>query len=202
MRHQLTGYNELRYNSRTDKQAPAGYDQVAEAVGVPLSTITLDAQGKVVNRDRHLVDGKPLRGAAQSDGDMTITLPEKPVAVGESWSVPHDIDVKASNGGLVKVKTVQRFKLRSVKSGVATIEVSTRILTPITNAALESQLIQCATTGTVRFDVAAGRVLSQQMDLDKNVVGFRGDASSVHYVTNFSEEFVPAGTRTASVERR
>ena len=110
------------------------------------------------------------------------------MAVGDTWSVPHDVDVKASNGGLVKIKTVQRFKLRSVKSGVATIEVSTRILTPITSAALESQLIQCDTRGTVRFDVAAGRVLSQQMDLDKNVVGFRGDASSVHYVTAFSEE--------------
>jgi hypothetical protein len=202
MRHQMTGCNELRYNSRTDKQAPAGYDQVAEAVGVVLSTVTLDPRGKVVQRERKTVDGKPLRGAAQNDGDMTVPLPEKAVAVGETWSVPHDVDVKASNGGIVKVKTVQRFKLRSVRSGVATIDVSTRILTPVTSAALESQLIQCDTRGTVRFDIAAGRVLSQQMDLDKNVVGFRGDASSVHYVTAFSEELLPAATRTASVERR
>ena len=46
--------------------------------------------------------------------------------------------------------------------------------------------------GRVRFDIDEGRVLGQQMDIDKPVVGFRGDASSIHYVNRY--------TRAAALE--
>ena len=90
-----------------------------------------------------------------------------------------------------KIKAVQQFKLESVKTGVATIGISTQILTPITDPAIEAQVVQREGEGTVRFDIDAGRVLGQQRDIDKHVVGFRGEASSIHYVNRFSEEFVP-----------
>ena len=51
--------------------------------------------------------------------------------------------------------------------------------------------------GRVRFDIDAGRVLDQRMDIDKHVVGFRGDASSIHYVNRFSEQLLPEPMRTA-----
>jgi hypothetical protein len=35
------------------------------------------------------------------------------------------------------------------------------------------------------------------LDLDKRVVGFAGESSSLHYTTRFSEELVPAEDRTA-----
>ena len=44
----------------------------------------------------------------------------------------------------------------------------------------------------MRFDIDAGRVLGQEMDVDKGVVGFRGEASSIHYLTRFTEEFLSA----------
>ena len=50
----------------------------------------------------------------------------------------------------------------------------------------------------------AGRILSQQMDLDKHLVGFRGETSSLHYVTRFTEELLaaeaPAAGKTAAVK--
>ena len=51
----------------------------------------------------------------------------------------------------------------------------------------------------MRFDVDEGRVLSQQIDIDKHVVGFRGDASSIHYVNRFCERLAPAAAKTAAV---
>jgi len=186
MRHQLTGRGEVRYNSQTDERPPPFYEGVAAAVGVPLSIITLDCRGKIQKRIQ-----KPVKGAAQGEGDITFALPEEAVPVGHTWSVPGEVAVKANDGMMVKVKTLQKFTLRSVKAGVATIEFATHILTPIDDPAIESQVMHCQTTGSVRFDVAAGRLLSRQMALDKHVVGFRGEASSLHYVTQFSEEFLP-----------
>ena len=45
----------------------------------------------------------------------------------------------------------------------------------------------------MRFDIDEGRILGQQMDIDKHVVGFRGDASSIHYVNRFSERLLTGG---------
>ena len=193
MWNKLTGRLEVRYNSKTDDQPPPGYETVAESIGVPLSQITMDNTGQIIDRVRNR-DVK----SAENEGDITIPLPEEAVAVGHSWSFPHQIDVPLPGGAIKKIKAKQQFTLSDVKTGIATIEVATQILTPIHDPAIEAQLIQRESHGTVRFDIEAGRIVGQQMDLDKRVVGFRGEASSLHYLTRFTEEFLPAKTQTAS----
>ena len=192
MRQKLTGRDEVRYNSLTDAKPPAGYEDVAKSVGVPLAVVTISPKGKVLHRDR-----RKKKTPAQTEGWMTIPLPEEPVAIGHTWSLPQNIDVPLEGGTVKKVKTLQRFTLEGVKTGVATIQVSTDILTPITDPAIESKLVQSEGAGRVRFDIDAGRVISQQIDIDKHVVGFRGDASSIHYVNRFSERLVPETPKTA-----
>jgi hypothetical protein len=90
--------------------------------------------------------------------------------------------------------------LESVANDVATISVDSQILTPVHDPAIEAQLIQRLSTGTIRFDIAAGRVLSQQLDLDRHVIGFSGAASSMHYVTRFTEQLLKPTPETARAE--
>jgi hypothetical protein len=222
MRQKLTGRNEVRYNSATDAKPPVGYEGAARSVGVPLSIVTINAQGKVLHRKRCKEQPQTAGGVGSSTADpttagdptananptashseswMTIPLPERPVAVGETWSLPQEIDVPLQTGGVKKVKTIQNFVLESVKTGVATILVSTEILTPITDPAVEAQLVQRESAGRVRFDIDAGRIIAQQMDTDKHVVGFRGEASSVHYVNRFSERLISEKTEIAGKTR-
>ncbi|MEE8451637.1 MAG: hypothetical protein V3R99_06965 [Thermoguttaceae bacterium] len=193
MRQRLTGREEVCYDSRTDKEPPTVFQQVAKSVGVPLSVVTVDPQGKVLERVR-----TKARPKNQSEGEITIPLPEEPVAVGHVWSFIHDVSVPLNTGGIRKVKTQQRFKLAGVKTGVATIEVSNHLLTPIDDPKLESQLLQRQSSGTVKFDIDAGRVLSQRMELDKRVVGFSGPTSSIHYATRFSERLLPPTSKVAT----
>lgn len=185
MRQLLTGRQEVRYNSQTDAVAPPGFEDVAKAVGVPLSVITVDDRGGIVKRKE--VQTQPHATSAE----ITLPLPEKAVAVKETWSAPHDVEVRLKEGAVKQVKTRQQFTLEEVAGGIATVRVETVILTPIRDPALEAQLIQAATDGTVRFDIKAGRVSAQQTDLDKRVVGFQGETSSLHYVTRFTEELLP-----------
>jgi len=133
---------------------------------------------------------------------MSIPLPNEPVPVGHTWSLPVDIDIPLEGGAVKKIKAVQQFTLEEVKTGVATIRVSTDILTLITDPAVESQLIDRETSGRVRFDIDAGRIIGQQMDVDKHVVGFRGDASSIHHVMRFSEQLLPEQVKTAEKNAR
>jgi hypothetical protein len=194
MRNKLSGSQEVRYDSRTDKTAPPGYQDVASAVGATLATITLDPKGKIVKREKNEVKG----ASTQDSGEITLPLPAEPIAVGHVWTQPCDIDVPLPSGGAKKIKAVQQFKLESVKTGVATIGIATQILTPITDASIEAQVVQREGEGTVRFDLDAGRVLSQERNCDKHVVGFRGDASSLHYVTHFSEQFIAEDVAAAN----
>lgn len=185
MWQKLTGRMEVRYNSQTDKTPPVGFENVAKSIGVPLSRTTIDPQGKILNRE-HLT----ARPNAQQEGLITIPLPDAPVAIGESWSYPCDIEVPLEGGRIKRIKSRQSFTLEEVKNSVATVRVATQILTPVDDPAVEAQLMQRDSAGTVSFNIETGKVVGQQMDTDKRVVGFRGQASSLHYRTRFTEELV------------
>ncbi len=193
MRQEIGDFPEVCYNSESDEVPPGPFKNIADSVGVILSTITLDSRGKLIKRNRH-----PVMETAQMQRQITVALPEEAIPVGHVWSKPQDIEVPLPGGGVRKIKARQTFTLENVKTGVATIRFATQILTPINDPAIESQLIQRQSAGRIRFDIDAGRILEQQMDVDKGVVGFRGPASSVHYLNRFTEKLLPTPTKTAS----
>ncbi len=205
MRHQFSGAREVRYNSQTDKKPPHGFEEAAQRVGVPLAVVTMDSRGQVQARQRNV---RVKAAAGESEGPMTLPLPAQPVAVGETWSLPSEMALPLAGGIVKKIKTMQKFKLASVDDGVATIELNTVVLTPIHDPAVEVQLIQRDSSSTIRFDIDAGRLLGQQVDIDKRVVGFRGEASSMHYLGRVNEEALsesaqpaPATASTAAASR-
>ncbi len=195
MRHHLSGRDEVHYNSRTDPCAPHGFEDVARAIGVPLALITIDDQGKVLARHQNFV-----KAAVAGQGEITIQLPEQPVAVGSHWSSQNQIELPLPNGSLRRIRAMQSFKLESVKTGVATISMATQIMTPLNEPAIEAQLLQYETSGSVRFDIERGQILGRQLDVDKSVVGFRGEASSIRYIGRSTEDFVatPQGVAVTS----
>jgi hypothetical protein len=196
MRHRLSGRDEVHYNSRTDPCAPHGFEDVARAVGVPLALVTIDEQGKVLRRHQNFV-----KAAVAGQGEITIQLPEQAVAVGSHWSSQNYIELPLPDGGLRRIRAMQSFKLQSVQTGVATISMSTQIMTPLNDPAIEAQVLQYETTGSVRFDVERGQILGRQLDVDKSVVGFRGEASSIHYIGRSTEEYLPAPQGVAVMGR-
>ncbi|GAG36798.1 unnamed protein product, partial [marine sediment metagenome] len=95
MRQKHTGSKEVRYNSQTDAKPPAVFKDVAEAVGKPFSRITIDTRGGVVKREQ--LHDNPF---TKNKGQLAVPLPEKPVAVGQTWSQPHEVIVPLESGGI------------------------------------------------------------------------------------------------------
>jgi len=186
MRQKMSDRDEIRYNSKKDKKPPRGFQDAAKRVGRPLARLKLSDCGRTLDRTP-LLPGPTTKEKQQ----LTIPLPDRPVAVGESWQEPHDVMLPLENGTTKKILTQQVFTLASVKTGVATVEVANQVLTPIHSPALEAKLIERQRQGTVRFDIDAGRVIWQQMDLDRRVIGFRGPDSALHYLTRFTEKLLP-----------
>jgi hypothetical protein len=195
MRQQMSGRQEVRYNSQTDPKPPPGYESAAASVGKLLTTITIDPMGKLIRREK-----KHQIGVDNQNAQVVVPLPEEPVEVGEPWSVPSDVIVSL-DGGESKTLTVKnRYQLEKVENSIATISVQT-ILPPLNDPKIRAQLIQRMTKGTVRFDIKAGRVISQKTDLDEQVIGFSGGGSNLQYVGRFSEELLTGETKAAAKEQ-
>jgi len=192
MWQKASGRQEISYNSQTDETPPPGYEEVARSVGVPLSIVTMDPRGTIIKREiAH-------KGAMNVSTQITMPLPEGPIAIGESWSTPIEVEVSLQDGSFKKVQTRQRFTLESVTDGIAHIAIDSQVLTPINDASIEAQLVQRMSSGWVKFNLDGGRIVSQQLELDKHIVGFNGPASSMHYVTRVTETLLSEGVASAS----
>jgi hypothetical protein len=182
MWQQLTGREEIRYDSTQDKEPPDEYRHVAETVGVPMGTITISPSGEILRRENARPQFNP------GIGELTIPLPPQPVQVGESWTREGELPIRLNDGKVKRIKTRHVYQLKKVETGVATIAARTEVLTPVDDPAVQSQLVQRVKRGEVRFDVDAGRVLQQQMDIDATVIGFSGADSMMKYLARLTEE--------------
>src|SRR6185436_6889728 len=189
----VTGKPELKYNSRTDKSPPLGYQYVADSIGKPLATLTITPAGKLMER----------KGDEQQHnaglGDLAIPLPDGPVKEGDTWEIPEDIRLKIDDVNL-SIKVRQFYRLVLVRTGVATISVETQVLTPVRDPKILSQLVQRMQKGTIKFDVDAGRLLHRQMDLNESILGFSGPESHMNYLSRTTEEPVENTPAAKSAE--
>jgi hypothetical protein len=184
---------EQSYNSQTDATAPDLFKQVAETVSKPLATVTINPRGQIVKRDSE------LKAPQLGIGELTIALPEEAIAIGGQWSVPRECRVKLESGAHKTIKVRELYTLEKVSAGVATIRIQTQPLTPITDPAVEAQLIQQLSKGEIKFDLDRGRMLSKQLEWNDEVVGFRGPETSLRYDAKYTEELLPQSKRTASL---
>ncbi len=184
MTNRLPERAEMAFDSTKDKNPPPGFEDAAKAVGVPLSQVRMTPWGKVV--DRKVKHHQP---AADDTAPITVLLPEKPVAVGDTWDEPMEVAVKTSEGGVKQIETRRHYTLKSVTGDVATISAEHQVLTPI-DAPIEAQLAQRLLVGVIRLDIKTGRIIEQDFDVDKRVLGFAGPTSSMHYVMKLRERIL------------
>ena len=177
---------EVRFDSRGTEPPPPGYEGVRESLGRTLSRVVVDRDGRVLSR----TDLRPSPEAASGDL-MVMPLPEDPVATGAEWTVPQEVVVEVPGGPRKAVRTRLRYRLESVRDDVATITVDTTVLTPVDDPRLEARLLERIWEGTIEFDLAAGRVASRSTGIDRRVVGFSGQESSVRYRASLEERLVP-----------
>ena len=192
MRMWLTGRDEVAYNSKTDAKAPEEYAGVEKSVGRPLSEITMDPHGNIIDRK------SIVKTPQSSSRTIALPLPKKPIAIGESWSRAFDIAVQLRSGAKKTIKARHKFTLKSVVDNIAVIQMATQILSPIDDAEIESQIIQRKSSGTARFDIAKGRFVSLDLDLDDAVHHFQGPDSLMKYKMKFSERLLPAKAAVAT----
>lgn len=192
MVNQLPDHDPTEYDSTKDKIPPPGFEDAAKAIGVPLSMMRITPQGKVLQRDL-----KVRNQGAEDDAPIVLRLPEKPVAIGDTWDEPFEVKVTLEKNATKMIQTRRHHKLVDVKHGIATIEVTYQVLSPI-DARIETQIVQRLMEGEVRFNIEQGYVVGQQMDIDKRIIGFAGPTSSMQYVMKMEESLLKNESKIAT----
>ncbi len=180
------------YDSQHDKTPPAGFEQVARAVGVPISVIRLAPDGEILARQEKI----PQPGHTP-DMPITVRLPDGPIQVGEKWNESYQVQAQRKSGANLQIKTRRLCKLLKVQHGIATFSVEYQILTPV-DAFVESQLVERLMKGKVGFDLEKGRIVSQELTVDRRVLGFSGGTSSMHFVSRMEEQLLKPEEKLAS----
>ena len=176
---------EIRWDAAGAGEPPPGYEAVRASLGRPIVRLVVTADGRVIER-RELLPCPPA-----ATGDLVVVpLPEGAVRVGHEWTVPQEVVVEAPGGARKAVRTRIRYRLDALADGIATIRVDTTVLTPVDEPALEARLLERIWNGTIRFDLAAGRIVDRATAIDRRVVGFGGPQSSVRYKASLEEKAV------------
>jgi hypothetical protein len=192
MTQQQDDKDESRWDSDSGEQPPASFERVAEQIGTTLATVTINPRGQELRREDN--------GSTKANlgmGSLTLALPEEPLAVGQSWSVPREVQTRTEDGRVKPIKIREVYTLEKVKTGVATLSLRSEPLTPMDDESIRAQVIQQLSDGTIRFDVDNGRLLSKQLDWDETVVGFRGPNSLMEYRARLTEKMIDGNPRTA-----
>lgn len=200
MRQKMTGREEVHYNSATDKTPPAGYDQIAAMIGKPLSLITIDPRGKITRREAKDADTKKTLASStyQAEQQLLVPLPGEAVTLGQPWSIPAEIRVSLDdNKSTRNIQARHRYEIEKIDGQIAVIGHET-ILPPLSDPEIRSQVIQQLGRGKVHFDLKTGKVLKQVSEVDERVIGFRGAESSIHFLSKFTEELLPAAAAPAT----
>lgn len=183
MSQKMTGHQEVTYNSVSDSEIPNEYSSLEGTVGVPLTMVEMNPFGRISKRE----DLKPQSNPGI--GDLTLSLPEEPIRVGDSWLVPDEVSVKVGAAPLL-INLRHSYSLVNVSAGLATISYRTEILTPIAaDPKVMSQLVSRMQKGEIKFDIDEGRPISRHSEIEQDIIGFAGENSSMRYDMRATEEF-------------
>lgn len=180
-----------------EKKLPAPvFESVARVIGQPLAEVRVRRDGKVeaarplqAEADMSADSGK---AATNGDGPTSLftTLPDRPVCVGEEWTDTFQTKVAVTRLLSRDVTILRQYRLESVTNGVATVAIKTSPLTTITEPGQLVQLIQRTTSGRIRFDIRAGRVIGRNVEADNVEVGWAGANSSYRARCTWNEQLV------------
>lgn len=183
---------EVRWDSKSGEDPPPVFEMVSGQIGTILATVTVNPRGQETHRE----DNGGTK-ASLGMGSLTLALPEKPIAVDDSWSVPREVKARTESGEVKTIKIRELYTLEQVETGVAKLSLRSEPLTPIDDASVRAQVVQQLSNGTIRFDLDNGRMLSKQLDWDETVVGFQGANSLMEYRARMTEQLVESAPRTA-----
>jgi hypothetical protein len=173
-------------SANLDKSTPE-LKGMAKFLGTTIASIRVDKQGRVVE-----VKAGP-KAKYDAEPPFVVVFPEAQAAAGQSWSRPFTITLDPPLGAGEKHQAEQVSACSKIEAGKATLTVTTKLKAPPESPQELVPLVQKLLQGQVVVDLAAGRIDSVQLAVDRTVENHQGKGSSYRFRTTYTEAYVPGG---------
>ncbi len=171
----------LLFDSKNlDKSTPALRKHMSKFIGTTLAIIRVDDKGKVLEAKK----GSLAKYLAEPP--FVVTLPVSGGGVGQVWQRNYRVHLRTGE----KYKAVQSYRCKSIQGTAAVIEIQTAFLDQPESKLDLLPLFPKEISGEVVFDLAAGRMRSTELTIQKELQGHQGKGSSYLFTSSFREELV------------
>lgn len=147
-------------NAKEEADRP-DFKTIQKNIGKPQALLHFSSSGRLIKVVKEGTD----QATHNSDDYQTLlmTLPEKPVAIGETWKEEFKTRVTVDTKLTEQVSLKRSYTLEKVEGAIAHIATSTYVLTPNRNPNIEVQLCQRKVRGTILFDLQRGVLVSREL---------------------------------------
>lgn len=174
-------------SANPDKSDPKLKEQMEALINVPLSTLRVDATGKVV-------EVKEIKFGAASKFDaeppFLLVLPGKAFKAGDTWERKYDITQEPPLGTGEKFEAVQKHKCDKIEGSGVYVNLATELITVPENLAERVPLLQLQPEGTIVFDKANGRLHSAVLRVSQTLKDHLGAGTNYSFESTYRETLV------------
>ena len=187
MRHEQTrpnGETMLFDSANLDKSTPELREQMTKFIGQTLAILRVDALGRVV---------EVKQGSAskyEAEPPFMLLLPGQAVDVGQAWERSYEVTLEPPVGTGEKFAATQRYHLLKADGSLATLRLTTTIKSIPENQTDQVPLLQKMPEGDVIFNIAAGRLESVNVRIDKQLQNHQGEGSSYRFISTYQERYI------------
>lgn len=174
-------------SANVEKSSPGMKEEMAKYVGVPLTTVRMDATGKLIE-----VKESKFGPASRLESDLPfkIILPPQALTSDLTWSRKYQIKLEPPQGAGETYDAEQKYTVKSQANGQAILGVTTELKTQPGSMADMIPLVPLQPTGEVAFDIANGRIKAVRFQIKKDIDGHAGDGSKYRFVSTYAEDWV------------
>jgi len=182
--------------SMKESEVPTKFRAAARKLMRPAPTFVLRTDGTPVSDEG--VEQIPEGGQA----GFMMPLPQEPIAVGETWKVNIEPEVRIAEGVMRTISLLRTYRLKEMHGDVATITFATSIASRVRSPAIKAQLLQATPQGKILFNVKIGRVLQREITFDRSVMGAVGPNTLLSAIGKTTETLLPDGEKQAALSAR
>ncbi len=182
------------YDSALDEAAPEEFVGVDATVGHAWVNVTVSPLGEIVEVQTLIAGADQANISNEVQNNVLALLPENPVQVGDTWKEQYTVGVQIDTMSTLQreIRMQRTFTLTAIEDGQAIIEMRTISLSPVRDPFQEGQLLQRTPTGRLVFDIASGTLVSRDLEVEGEAVGFSGPQSCMAVDSIRNERLIDA----------
>lgn len=174
-------------NSKEEADRP-DFRTIQKNIGKAQALLHFSPSGRLIKVVKEGTD----RTSHNADDYQTLllTLPENPVAIGETWKEEFKTRVAVDTKLSEQIALKRSYTLDKIEGTIAHITTSTYVLTPNRSPSIEVQLCQRKVRGTILFDMQRGALVSRDITATGDVPNAFGPKTNFLAKTSNVEKLV------------